>query len=215
MVLKTLLNSLFIALSMMAVVTTANAGAPVNGKDYVVIDSPIPKDNSQVVEVNEVFSYACPHCAHFAPTIEAWAKKLPKNVVFKRIPVSFGRSQWAVTAKTYYAINALHLVPQLHEKIFQAIHEQNVNLFSEDVLFDWIEKQGVDRQKFINAYRSFSVQSELQRGDQLAMAYGVDAVPTLIIDNKYRTSPSMAGGYTQLIPVLNALVESSLKTNHH
>ncbi|KRH79377.1 thiol:disulfide interchange protein DsbA precursor [Ferrovum sp. JA12] len=211
---KKLINILFCSLSFFALISLAHAAPPVKGKDYVVIDSPVPAESSQLIEVDEVFSYACPHCAHFAPTIEAWAKTLPKNVVFKRIPVSFGRSQWAVTAKTYYAINALHLVGQLHERIFKAIHEENINLFSEDELFDWIQKQGVNRQQFINIYRSFSVQSELQRGDQLAMSYGVDAVPTLIINGEYRTSPSMVGGYAQMIPVLNDLVAISLKKKH-
>ncbi|MDE2423225.1 MAG: thiol:disulfide interchange protein DsbA/DsbL [Betaproteobacteria bacterium] len=212
---KKLLSTLLIGLCVLSLTPVVKAANLVNGKDYVVIDPAIPTDNTQLVEVDEVFSYACPHCAHFAPTIEAWAKKLPKNVIFKRVPVSFGRSQWAVTAKTYYAINSLHLVDQLHERIFKAIHEENINLFSEDELFDWIQKQGVDRQQFINAYRSFSVQAELQRGDQLAMSAGVDAVPTLIINGKYRTSPSMVGGYAQMIPVLNALVQMSLKNQHH
>ncbi|MDE2260365.1 MAG: thiol:disulfide interchange protein DsbA/DsbL [Betaproteobacteria bacterium] len=180
-------------------------------RDYVLVVPPRPTDSGKKVEIVEVFSYACPHCNTLAPMIEPWAKKLPSNVVFKRIPVSFGRPQWALLAKTYYALDAINEADRLHEKIFAALHTERINLNSQDVLFDWLEKQGVNRQKFMDAFNSFSVQSRVQRGDQKAMEYGVDAVPTVIIDGKFRTSPSMAGGNGALFPVMNDLIKQTLK----
>ncbi|MDE2353655.1 MAG: thiol:disulfide interchange protein DsbA/DsbL [Betaproteobacteria bacterium] len=144
--------------------------AAVVDRDYTLVSPPQPVDTPRKVEVVEVFSYACPHCAALAPVIEPWARKLPSNVVYKRIPVSFGRSQWTVLARAYYALDAMNEANRLQEKIFAAIHTEHINLFSQDVLFDWIEKQGVNRQKFISAFNSFAVQSEVMRGDQKAMA---------------------------------------------
>jgi thiol:disulfide interchange protein DsbA len=187
------------------------ASAADKGIDYIPIIPEQPTDSGKKVEVVEVFSYACPHCANLAPSIEAWARKLPANVVYKRIPVSFGRQQWAVMSKTYYALEAMNEADRLHEKIFSAIHTEKLNLFSEDILFDWIAKQGVNRQKFLDAYNSFAVQSKLARGDQKSMAYGVDSVPTIIIDGKYRTSPSIAGGNATLFPLMDELIKKAAK----
>lgn len=199
------------ALAVAGLFTMAAAFATDAGIDYFPVVPAQPTDSGKKVEVVEVFSYACPHCASLAPTIESWAHKLPANVVYKRMPVSFGRTQWAVTAKAYYALEALNEADRLHEKIFTAIHTQQINLFSEDVLFDWIEKQGVNRQKFLDAYNSFAVQSKMARGDQKSMAYGVDSVPTIVIDGKYRTSPSIAGGNTTLFPLMDELIKRAAK----
>lgn len=194
-----------------ALLISFSASSAVPDRDYVLVSPPQPVDSPRKVEVVEVFSFACPHCSALAPLIEPWARKLPGNVVYKRIPVSFGRTQWAVLAKTYYALEVMNEADKLQEKIFNAIHTEHINLSSQDVLFDWIEKQGVNRQKFISTFNSFTVQSMVQRGDQKAMAYGVDSVPTLIVDGKYRTSPSMAGGNNAVFPILNELIQQALR----
>ncbi len=189
----------------------ANAAGAVLDRDYALVTPAQPVDSPKKVEVVEVFSYACPHCGALAPIIEPWAHKLPSNVVYKRIPVSFGRPQWAVLARAYYALEVLNEADRLQEKMFTAIHSEHVNLSSQDVLFDWMENQGVNRHKFVDAFNSFAVQSKVQRGDQKAIEYGVDAVPTVIVDGKYRTSPSMAGSNTALLPVLNSLIQQAAK----
>jgi Predicted dithiol-disulfide isomerase involved in polyketide biosynthesis len=163
------------------------------------------------VEVLEVFSYGCPHCAHLAPLIEPWSHKLPAGVVYRRIPVTFGHSQWAVLARAYYALEQMGEVNRLQEAIFHAIHDQNVNLFSEDTLFDWLAQHGVNRAQFIALYRSFAIQTKVQLGDQQAMNYGVDGVPTIIIDGRYSTSPSLAGSNQALFPIINQLIEQELR----
>ncbi len=186
--------------------------AAVVDRDYALVVPPRPTDSGKKVEVVEVFSYACPHCNSLAPMIEPWAKKLPSNVVFKRIPVSFGRPQWATLAKAYYALEAINEADRLHEKIFAALHTQGINLSSQDTLFDWLDKQGVNHQKFVDAFNSFAIQSKVQRGDQKAIEFGVDAVPTIIVDGKFRTSPSMAGGNGALFPVMDDLIRQALKS---
>ncbi|NDU85224.1 MAG: thiol:disulfide interchange protein DsbA/DsbL [Ferrovum sp.] len=182
--------------------------AAVAGQDYQIISTTPLAGKS--VEVLEIFSYACPHCAHLAPFIEPWSRKLPAGVVYRRIPVTFGHDQWTVLARAYYALEAMNEVNRLQEKVFAALHEQQINLFSEDVLFDWVAAQKVNRTKFIDLYRSFAVQSKVQQGDQRAMSYGVDGVPTVIVDGKYSTSPSQAGSNAALFPVLNELIATEL-----
>jgi thiol:disulfide interchange protein DsbA len=63
-------------------------GEPQEGRQYVRVGSPQPVPAGKV-EVVEFFGYWCPHCYSFEPFLEAWARKLPPDVAFRRIPVVF------------------------------------------------------------------------------------------------------------------------------
>jgi|ERR1700674_752763 protein dithiol oxidoreductase (disulfide-forming) len=158
---------------------------PVLGRDYVPISPAQPTESGSKIEVVEVFSYACPHCADFEPKLEPWLKSLPADVAFRRMPVTFGRDSWANLAKAYFSLEVLGQTP-LSSKVFEAIHTQNIRLDDPDTLFDWAAKQGLDRKAFADVFASFGTQAKLQRSSQLVRAYGVDGVPALIIDGKYR-----------------------------
>lgn len=163
---------------------------PLAGKDYVPISPAQATETGNKIEVVEVFSYACPHCYEFEPKLEPWLKSLPADVAFRRMPVSFGRDSWANLAKAYFTLEVLDQT-KLNSKVFDAIHAQNIKLDDPNTLFDWAAKQGLDRKAFVDAFGSFGVQAKLQRSSQLARAYGVDGVPALIIDGKYRVTAGL------------------------
>lgn len=193
-----------------------NAGAePQLGKEYALVSPPQATETGKKIEVLEIFSYRCPHCFELEPMIAPWAKKLPKNVVFRRMPAAFNDS-WVPLAKAYYAAEAIGVTEKIHAKIFDAVHVQGINLNDENTLFDWVEKQGVDRKKFADAYRSFGVQSQVTRNRQQVTAYGVEGVPSVIVNGKYRTSSSMTGGHEGLLQTLNLLIKraESEKAGH-
>jgi thiol:disulfide interchange protein DsbA len=181
------------------------------GKDYSAISPPQPTDTPGKVEVIEFFSYACPHCSHLEPALEAWAQKLPAGAVLHRIPVTFGRNEWVSLAKLYFSLEVMGNSDKLNGKVFHAIHEDKVNLSTADACADWVAKQGVDRQHFVDVYNSFAVQTRLQRANMKAQAYAVDGVPTLIIDGRFRTSPAMAGGNEGALAVSDELIQLSGK----
>ena len=81
-------------------------------------------NHSNKIEVIEFFSYGCRYCYDLQPTIDKWSKKLPSDVVFKRIPVSFGRFQWASLAKLYYVLETTGDLARLDRAIFEALHEK-------------------------------------------------------------------------------------------
>jgi protein dithiol oxidoreductase (disulfide-forming) len=190
---------------------TALAAQP--GKDYVAINPAQPTESGDKIEVLEVFSYMCPHCFHFEPVLTPWVKKLPQDVQFRRMPVVFGRANWETLARTYFALEALGSLDKVHTKIFEAIHEENVILQNKDELFNWIEKQGVDKKKFADTYGSFGVQTKIQRSNQRTTAYGVSGVPTLIIDGKYLVA-SGEGGAEAMLKTADQLIQMirALKT---
>jgi len=186
-------------------------GAGQAGKDYALIDPPQPTDSGNKVEVIEFFSYACPHCNHLEPALEAWSHKLPPNVVLRRIPVTFGRTEWVGLAKLHFALEALGKGDELSGKVFHAIHEEHNLLSTPDACADWAAKQGIDRAKFLDAFNSFGVQTKLQRANMKASTYAIDGVPTLIVDGRYKTSPAMTGGNEGALAEVDELIQASAK----
>jgi thiol:disulfide interchange protein DsbA len=171
-----------------SVATWAAVGDPVEGQDYSVLSPAQATSNPGKIVVTEFFSYECPHCFAFFPLVSSWAAKQPKDVVFERVPVSFGRSSWAAIAQAFYALQALDKVDKLDSAIFNAIHVQNVKLVDEASITDWMVKQGISKQEFSSAYNSFSVKSNMSRAEQAVRANQIQGVPTLVVDGKYVVS---------------------------
>lgn len=166
------------------------AAQAVAGKDYRLINPPQPTDSGKRVEVLEFFWYGCPHCSSLQPSLRAWLKRKPADVEFKRVPAVF-QDSWLPLTKAYYTIEAMGLVDKLHHDVFSAIHDQKIRLQDTKVLFDWAAKQGVDRQKFIDTYNSFAVQSRAQRSVDMTRNYDIPGTPALVADGRYLTAPSM------------------------
>ncbi|HJU70829.1 MAG TPA: thiol:disulfide interchange protein DsbA/DsbL [Paucimonas sp.] len=181
-----------ISLSVVALTAGATPANPQNGVDYLTLDKPQQTDSGKKIEVTEFFSYACPHCSAFEPVLEAWVKKQGEAVVFKRVPVGFHR-QWVPLQKLYFALEAMNKTAELQQKVFHAIHEERQQLFTDSDVADFVAKNGIDRKKFLDVYNSFSVQAKVNRAQQLLAAYGIDGVPTVAIDGRFITSPSIVG----------------------
>ncbi|MCE5182281.1 MAG: thiol:disulfide interchange protein DsbA/DsbL [Betaproteobacteria bacterium] len=178
------------------------------GKEYELLTQPQPVETGKKIEILEIFSYGCIHCYHLDPDLNKWVKTLPKDVAFRRLPAIFNTS-WTPLAKAFYTFETMGLTEKLHGDFFIAIHEQHMRFDDDDAVFDWVEKHGVNRKNFIAMYNSFSVQSEALRSKQLTKNYGITGVPTLIVDGKYRTSVSAAGGQAGLMSVLDQLIKKA------
>jgi thiol:disulfide interchange protein DsbA len=169
----------------------ASTAAPQNGLDYITLPAAQPVDSGNKVEVTEFFAYYCPHCNVFEPLLEAWVKKQGNNIVFKRVHVT-SDPRVAPQQRLYYTLEAMGIVEQYHAKAFDAIHKDHLKLQSDEEVFDWAAKAGIDRASFISAYRSFGIPSKLRRAEAMMPAYKVDHWPLVAIDGKYETSPSIA-----------------------
>lgn len=179
-------------------------GAPVAGTDYEALSPPRPTSNPSKIVVTEFFSYQCPHCYQFFPLLNSWVSKLPSDVVFERIPVTFGRPDWGSIAQTFYSLQAMNkLDAKMDAAIFDAIHVQRVRLADLSSITDWVAKQGINGNEFHDMYTSFSVQSSMRTAEQAAPAYHVDGVPTLIIDGKYKV---LGNDHTAQLATAEALI---------
>jgi thiol:disulfide interchange protein DsbA len=154
-------------------------------RDYLVLDPAQPTDSPGKIEVIEFFSYGCPHCNEFYPLVSAWAAKLPKDVVFKRVPAAFGRPAWANLAKTYYALQHTGDLTRLDGALFHAIHEEHLPLWDEQHIAEWVGKQGVNAQAFSRDFESMGVDTQLTHADQMIEAYKVEGIPTMAVDGRF------------------------------
>ena len=98
-----------------------------SGKQYLPVKQAQPQPANGKTEVLEFFSYTCPHCYHLEATIEPWAKRLPKDVDFRRVPVTFNKAATTM-AKAYYAVEAMGVREKIHLSLFAALHDQGLPL---------------------------------------------------------------------------------------
>lgn len=185
------------------------AGAPLKlseGKDYNRLDHPLATDaGAGKIELIEFFWYSCPHCNAFEPTFANWVKNAPKDVVVRRIPVAFNDS-FAPQQRLFFTLEALNLLDSLHAKVFQAVHVDKQPLNTDASIQAWAEKQGVDKTKFAEAYKSFGMASKLRRAVQLQNDFKVEGVPSLGIAGRFYTDGSMAGSMERALQVTEALL---------
>ncbi len=174
------------------------------GRDFRVINPPLAVDKARI-EVTEFFWYGCPHCFDFEPLLAPWAKKLPADVVFRRVPALFPNNKWAPPARLYYTLEAMNLVGRLHRDVFNAMHLDHQRLDDEKILFDWIAKKGIDVQKFREAWASFGVQSRVQQARELTLSATITGVPSVMVQGKYLALTP--GNYEDLLEIIEQLID--------
>ena len=211
---KQLRLTLLAALTLMGFVfVSAVAAKPVLDKEYKLVE-PAQAQPATVkgVEVLEFFNYACPHCYDFEPHLNTWLKNKPKNVEFRYVPAVFNERMIPL-AKIYYTLEEMALLDSLHEKVYGAIHQKQLNLTDREVMLKWMGEQGVDAKKFEAVFDSFSVNNKVQRATLMTRNYHIPGTPYLIIGGRYMTGPSMSVGadgnvdHSRLTQVLNELID--------
>jgi thiol:disulfide interchange protein DsbA len=183
---------------------------PKPGTDYLELSPAQSTDSPGRIEVVEFFWYGCPHCFNLEPVLEPWIKKLPKDVQFHRIPAMFN-DEYAQSARAFYALDAIGEEQRVHKALFEAIHVSGLRVGNEAAITEWLGKQGVDTKKFAAAYRSFGVESKLNRAAQLTRAYKLDGVPTMAVNGRFVISASAANSRERLLEVTDYLIDRARK----
>lgn len=200
-------RAFLIVLSWLLTAFTVQAQTLEAGKHYTPVTPPQASQAPGKIEVVEFFSYGCPHCAEINPLIKEWAAKLPADVSFRRVPVSFGRPAWARLAKIYYALEATGNLAKLDQEVFTAIHGQRINLMgNDDAVMQWIGSKGIDAKAFSGAYNGFSINSQVMRGDQETAAFKVSGVPAIAVDGRFMMRNEAVAGYPELLKMTDAMI---------
>lgn len=188
------MRSLRFALAAIGLIASTAFASPTNpelGKEFIALASPVPvQPDSKKVEVIEFFMYHCPHCNVLEPALEEWIKKQGDNINLRRVHfLYYGPND--PEAHLYLTLEAMGKLGEMHAKVFRAIHVDRVRMNKDEVVLDWVARNGVDKAKFLEYWNSFGVLTKLKRQAQLTSTYKVDSAPTLIVDGRYMTSPAM------------------------
>ncbi len=187
----------------------AQGKPPEEGLDYIKLDKAAQVDAPKgKIEVVEFFWYSCPHCNAFEPKLEAWLANLPKDVVFRRVPVAF-RAEFVPQQHLFFTLEAMGKLPDLHKKIFYAIHVEKLDLSKREAILAWVAKQnvkGLDLAKFTQTFDSFAIASKATRATQLQTAYKVSGVPALGIAGRFYTDGALAQSMERALQVTNYLL---------
>jgi len=187
------------------------------GRHYRVISPAVPTSVATgKVEVVEVFWYGCGACYMLDPYLESWKKTKPAAAELVRLPVTWNDGAKR-HAKLFYALQALKQDGRLHTKIFDTIHRGGNGLIARDdagtlaLQRDWAKANGVDPTAFTSAWNSMSVDVKLRQAEDLVRRYRVEGTPAMIINGKYFTDVTSAGGVPQMLELINALVASETR----
>ena len=176
------------------------------GKDYMVLDRPVPTDVAPgKVELLEFFWYSCPHCNKFEPTFAQWVKDAPKDVTVRRVPVAF-RDDFGPQQRLFYTLEAMGLLDSLHGKVFHAVHEERLPLNTEATILAWIEKYGVDKAKFSDIFKSFAVTAKIKKAVQLQNDFRIEGVPSLGVAGRFYVDGGTAGSMERALKVAESLI---------
>ncbi len=196
-------------LSVTTLMGTASAWAQQafrSGKDYITLERPVATEaGSGKIEVLEFFWYSCPHCNQFEPAFEQWDKNAPKDVVVRRVPVAF-RDDFVPQQRLYYTLEAMNLVEKMHIRVFTAIHGEKLMLNSDAAVLAWAEKQGIDKVKFAETYKSFGVATKAKRAVQLQNDFKIEGVPSLGVAGRFYIDGTLAGSMPRALQVADALI---------
>ncbi len=192
-------------LAAFALTPLARAQGLAEGRDYTKIEPP-QRPGAGKVEVLEFFSYACPHCFAFEATLQAWVKTLPADVVFKRVPVPFLFNAENFQ-RTYYALESMGLAESMSLKVFTAFHVEKQRLDKVEDIAALVGKNGGDAARFTAAFKSFSVATAVAKAKKMNGDYHIDGVPTLTVQGRWATSPSLVGDAARALQVSNVLID--------
>ena len=189
---------------------------PVEGTHFVRLQQPAPVATGGKLDVVEFFWYECPFCNAFEPALDGWSKKLPGDVVLRRVPVWFQDVPYTAQQRLFYTLQTLGLTDTLHRKAFAAIHNERARLRTTEDMAAFALKNGADPIRFMQTYGSPHVTGLCQQARQLAEAYKIDAVPAIGVQGRYYTNGNLANagqpakgqtvGHERLLAVVDTLL---------
>jgi len=177
---------------------------------YEQVTPPQPLADPSKLEVVELFWYNCPHCYYFEPELRKWLEKRPADVAFVQVPAVFSNDNWRLFAQVYYTAEALGVLEKMHTAIFEAMHKEKKSFKDENAFMQLFEeKAGVKPENFQREFASFAVDMKVRNAKRLTMSYGLQAVPTVIVNGKYRLTSDQTNGSENLLKVVDQILEEA------
>ena len=175
---------------------------------YTVLENPITVSTGDKIEVTELFWYGCGHCFALEPFVKSWLDNQPENAEFVKTPAIFSAG-WSFHGQAYYTMEALGVLEEANDAFFHQIHVLRKPISNLDALVKFLEPFGKSEEEVTSTFNSFAVDTKLRNAVKVTRQSTARGVPAILVDGKYHTSVSLAGGQAQLFDVINQLVEKA------
>jgi thiol:disulfide interchange protein DsbA len=199
-----------ICLGLFFMVLTVTAGDFTEGKHYIEIQGKASKQK----EVREYFSFYCPACFKQEPFMGELELALPEGVLFTKNHVDGmpGRKVEieALLSKAIITADLLKIKKEISSSIFNTIHKNKTDFLEVQDIKELFLLNDIDENEFDKVFSSFKVNTELnvmQRNTRNLRQQGIQAVPTLIINGKYKPVTSDIKTLAQYKALVLFLVE--------
>ena len=183
---------------------------PEEGFEYVAVARPFPNVSAGRIEITEFFWYGCPFCAAFDPELQAWLSRQQPAVALRKVHPAMN-SAWREHQRIFYTLEVLGKLDEMNARVFQALHERQMLLDTRGRIADWAVGEGLDRKRFLDAMDSPEVSARCESATGLAKAIKLQSVPSLVVNGKWMTSPTMAGTRDGTLRVADYLVARERK----
>ncbi|WP_018863280.1 MULTISPECIES: thiol:disulfide interchange protein DsbA/DsbL [Thioalkalivibrio] len=178
-----------------------------DGQNFRTIQPPVDTGlEDGKIQVVEVFWYGCPHCYSFEPYVQEWQKGLDDDIEFVYLPAPMN-DVWALHARVFYTAQKLDVLDEVHQAFYDAIHDQGREMRSESAILRFINQRGLDADEFREVMRSEEIRRKVTEAGQDVQEYGVEGVPTLVIDGEAVVSASMTRSHEEMLDVADFLIE--------
>ena len=200
----------------------ARAAGWTEGQDYYLIT---PAQASSVpagkVEVLEVFSYGCPACNSFQPTLQLLKKNLPPNAQLAFLPAAFSAPEdWPMFQRAWFAAQALGIAERTHQQVYDAVWQTGelatfvpgTNRLKspmpsiEDAARLYAHWTGIKAQDFLAMAHSFGVDMKMRGADAQIFAMQVPSTPCIVVAGRYRVNNDAVRAPGRLIELVRYLV---------
>jgi protein dithiol oxidoreductase (disulfide-forming) len=139
------------------------------------------------------------------PRLKIWAQRQPADVAL-RYQAAVLRPNWDTGARIHFVLEAMGETARLSAAVFEATQLDGLDFRDDAVWFDWAARQGLDRQRVIDLYRSPEAERQVKRAGEVGDQYQLRGVPAFVVDGKYLTSNSFTGSADDTLITLDKLV---------
>lgn len=171
-------------------------------QSYEEIDAATQSDSLPKAELIEFFWYECPHCYR----MESLLSEAGLNDRVVKIPAVL-RGSWMFTARVFYAMQAMGIEKQMHQKVFDDIHQNKLPLKNEEHLNAFLKRHGFDQKEFMTHFNSDMTNQKAHEAAVFTRQFAENGVPAFVVKNRFVTYPGIAGSLEETLETVESLLK--------
>lgn len=205
-----LLTFLLLLSALPALAQTAGAAPArqlVAGRDYILLTRPMPTTPGRL-DVVYFFSYGSPWSQKFDPLLRRWAsEKAPAMARLAPSPAVMADT-WGYGARVFFALEHMGIERTTGPALMRALDQGVVDYDNPSSLRDWLTQNGVDAKAFSEAINAPMVVAKTVSAPSVTRMYGIQRVPTVIIDGRYAFVVNAKGDVAELMDRVSFATEA-------